>query len=255
MVGAGRLAGKVAVVTGGAGGIGQAIAERYAAEGAVVWIADREGAAVEAVAGAIGRSARAVVLDVTCQASIAAMMDALEADGQGVDVLVNAAGVFGLQSWLEFTEAEYHRIFEVNVKGLAFVTQAVAAHMAARSGGAIVNITSASGRSGNADSVLYSASKMAVISLTQSAAKGLAKRSIRVNAIAPGGVRTPMWETVEGLYGEKAQDITARLELAVPLGRLSTPADQIGAAVFFASDESAYITGQTLNVDGGLNVN
>jgi D-sorbitol dehydrogenase (acceptor) len=176
-----------------------------------------------------------------------------------IDILINGAGIFGLEPWLEISEKTYDAIFAINVKGLLFVTQAVAAQMVAQGGGSVINVTSASGRSGNPSSVAYSASKMAVISLTQSAARGLAKQCVRVNAIAPGGIDTPMWDTVRALYGASAasadRDIDAALESAIPLGRISTPADHIGAAVFFASDESAYITGQTLNIDGGLFVN
>lgn len=255
----GKLDGKVAVITGGAGGLGKAIGARFALEGARVCVADLDLAAAEAHAADIGGGAFAVRLDVTDTASIAAMVETAVAQGGRIDVLVNSAGIFGLEPWLKITERNFDAIFAINVKGLVFVTQAVTEHMVAQGGGAVVNIASAAGRSGNPASVAYSASKMTVISLTQSAALGLAAHGVRVNAIAPGGIVTPMWDTVKALYTAAGAvpggDIDAMLEKTIPLGRLSTPADHIGAAVFFASDESAYVTGQTLNIDGGLFLN
>jgi galactitol 2-dehydrogenase len=255
----GKLGGKVAIITGGAGGLGQAIARRFADEGATVVVADLDLAAAETTADQIGGDAFGTRLDVTDMSSIAAMVSSVVERTRRIDILINGAGIFGLEPWLEISEKTYDAIFAINVKGLLFVTQAVAAQMVAQGGGSVINVTSASGRSGNPSSVAYSASKMAVISLTQSAARGLAKQCVRVNAIAPGGIDTPMWDTVRALYGASAasadRDIDAALESAIPLGRISTPADHIGAAVFFASDESAYITGQTLNIDGGLFVN
>ena len=253
------LAGKIAIITGGAGGIGQAIAARFAEEGATVCIADVTADAAQAAAATIGGSAFGMALDVTQADSIEAMVAAVLARHGRIDVLVNAAGLYGLQPWLEITEADFERIFAVNVKGLLFVSQAVAKQMVAQGGGVILNIASASGRHGNPQSVVYSASKMAVISLTQSAALGLAAHGVRVNAIAPGGVITPMWGTVRQLYAEQGgkagADIDEALSRSIPLGRLSVPGDHVAAAVFLASDASGYITGQTLNIDGGLVLN
>lgn len=251
----GKLNGKVAVITGGAGGLGKAIGERFAAEGARVCVADLDLGAAQAHANAIGGEAFGVALNVADSASIAAMVETVVATAGRIDVLVNSAGVFGLEPWHSITEASFDRIFAINVKGLVFVTQAVTTQMARQGGGAVVNIASAAGRAGNPTTVAYSASKMTVISLTQSCALGLAAQGVRVNAIAPGGILTPMWDTVKSLYAASGSDIDGALEKTVPLGRLSTPADHVGAAVYFASDESAYVTGQTLNVDGGLFLN
>ncbi|MDX3899158.1 MAG: glucose 1-dehydrogenase [Sphingobium sp.] len=255
----GKLNGRIAVITGGAGGLGKAIGERFADEGAIVCVADLYLAAAEALADNIGRGAFAVRLDVTDAASIAGMVAAVVEKAGRIDILVNSAGIFGLEPWLKITEKSFDAIFAINVKGLVFVTQAVTSQMVAQGGGSVINIASAAGRAGNPMSVAYSASKMTVISLTQSAALGLARQGVRVNAIAPGGILTPMWETVHALYSTSGavpgDDINAALESSVPLGRLSTPADHIGAAVYFASDESAYVTGQTLNIDGGLFLN
>ncbi len=255
----GALAGKVAVITGGAGGIGQAIAGRYAAEGAVVCLADVSGADAQQAAADLGGEAFGVELDVTKEDSIAAMVDLVIERAGKIDVLVNSAGLYGLQPWLKITAADFDRIFAVNVKGLLFVTQAVGVGMVARGSGSIINIASSSGRRGNPSSVVYSASKMAVISLTQSAALGFAPHGVRVNALAPGGVVTPMWDRVKQLYSDAATvpggDIDTSMAKSVPLGRLSVPDDHVAAAVFFASDASAYVTGQTLNIDGGLALN
>jgi D-sorbitol dehydrogenase (acceptor) len=255
----GRLQDKVAIVTGGAGGLGMAIGTRFGLEGAHVCLADLDLAAAEAHADTIGGGSFGLRLDVTDGASIAAMVDEVIRQAGRIDILVNSAGIFALEPWHSITEAGFDRIFAINVKGLVFVTQAVTACMTAQGSGTVVNVASASGRAGNPSSVAYSASKMAVISLTQSAALGLAARGVRVNAIAPGGIVTPMWDTVKALYAAAGSvpggDIDARLASAVPLGRLSIPADHVGAVVFLASDESAYVTGQTLNIDGGLFLN
>ena len=254
----GRLYGKVALVTGGAGGLGYAIAERFAQEGATACLADLDEAAAEEQARKLGAQAFGVRLDVTDEGSVEAAAATVMQRAGRIDILVNSAGLFGLEPWLKLTRASFERIFAVNVMGLAFVTQAVAARMVPNGGGSIVNIASAAGRSGNPQSVAYSASKMAVISLTQSAALGLAPQGIRVNAIAPGGILTPMWDMVRALYrssGTVDGDITEHLQTKIPLGRMSIPADHVGAAVFLACSESAYITGQTLNIDGGLFLN
>lgn len=256
----GKLAGRTAIVTGGAGGLGQAIAETFARAGARVCIADRDADAAQASAVAIGHGAFGLPLDVTDLASIDALVAETVAHMGRIDILVNGAGIYGMEPWLHVTEEDFDSIFAVNVKGLLFMTQAVGAHMVAKGSGSIVNIASASGRAGNPRSVVYSASKMAVISLTQSAALAFAGQGVRVNAIAPGGVLTPMWETVQALNATAPgaapdADMSAQMAKAAPLGRMSTPADHVGAALFLASDDSGYITGQTLNIDGGLFLN
>ena len=250
-----KLAGKVAVVTGGAGGIGAAIAARYAVEGATVVIADRDSHA-EAAAAAIGQGAYAVDLDVTSEASIAAMIETVVRRSGGIDILVNNAAVFDMAPVLEATRASYDFVFGVNVKGMFFTLQAVARHMVARGkGGKIINMASQAGRRGEPLVSIYCASKAAVISLTQSAGLDLIKHRINVNGIAPGVVDTPMWETVDALFaryehrppGEKKRLVGE----AVPFGRMGRPDDHVGAAVFLASDDADYVVAQTLNVDGG----
>lgn len=255
----GKLAGMVAIITGGAGGLGRAIAETFAQAGAIVCIADRDADAVQATADAIGKDAFGLALDVTDLQSIDAVVAGTLARAGRIDILINGAGIYDMEPWLHVTEKRFDSVFAVNVKGLLFMTQAVGAHMVANGGGAIVNIASASGRAGNPRSVVYSASKMAVISLTQSSALAFAAHGVRVNAIAPGGVLTPMWDTVQALNAASGTvpsgDMSAQMTKATPLGRMSTPADHVGAALFLASKDSGYITGQTLNIDGGLFLN
>jgi D-sorbitol dehydrogenase (acceptor) len=251
-----KLEGKVAVVTGGARGIGAAICRRYADEGARVVVADILEGEAEALAGEIGRGAFGVALDVTRRPSINAMVERVVAEAGGIDVLVNNAAIFDMAPLLEISEASYDKQFAVNVKGLLFTLQAVAAQMVKQGrGGKIVNFSSQAGRRGEPLVAVYCASKAAVISLTQSAGLALIKHKINVNSIAPGVVDTPMWDQVDALFakyeglplGEKKRQVGQ----AVPFGRMGAPEDMVGAAVFLASVDADYIVAQTLNVDGG----
>lgn len=251
-----RLKGKVAVVTGGARGIGRAICERYAQEGATVVVADLLAAEAGALAASLGGGAFAVELDVTKQASIDAMVATVVETAGGIDVLVNNAGIFDMGPVVEVTERSWDIQFAVNTKGLFFTLQAVARRMIAQGrGGKIINFSSQAGRRGEALVSVYCASKAAVISLTQSCGLDLIKHGINVNGIAPGVVDTPMWDHVDSLFaryenrplGEKKRLVGE----AVPYGRMGRPDDMVGAAVFLASDDADYVVAQTLNVDGG----
>ena len=252
----GKLADKVAIIAGGARGIGAAVARRYAEEGARVVVADRLLDEAKSVAAALGHGAFAVALDVTDPQSIAAMVaDVISQAGQ-IDILVNGAAVFDLAPITDITRESYHKVFRVNVEGLIFTLQAVARQMIAQGkGGKIVNFASQAGRRGEALVAIYCASKAAVISFTQSAGLALIKHRINVNAIAPGVVDTPMWDEVDALFakyenlplGEKKRQVGA----AVPYGRMGRPEDLTGMAVFLASDDAEYIVAQTYNVDGG----
>jgi D-sorbitol dehydrogenase (acceptor) len=247
---------KVALVTGGARGIGRAICEAFVREGARVAVADRlEGDAAE-TAAALGEAAMAVPMDVTDPASIAAGVASVEEAWGGIDILVNNAGIFNMCSIEEITPEDYRRQFDVNVGGTIFVTQAVIPGMKRRGkGGAIINFSSQAGRRGEAYVTIYCATKAAVISITQSMALELARDNIRVNAIAPGVVDTPMWDHVDSLFaryenrplGEKKRLVGE----AVPLGHMGRPEEIADPCVFLASEEARYITAQTLNVDGG----
>jgi NAD(P)-dependent dehydrogenase (short-subunit alcohol dehydrogenase family) len=251
-----RLAGKSALITGSARGIGKAFAEAYAREGATVAIADINLEAAEKTAAEIGGKAYAVKLDVTDQASIDAAVEAVESKAGGLDILINNAALFDLAPIVEISRASYEKLFSVNVAGTLFMLQAAARSMIARGkGGRIINIASQAGRRGEPLVAVYCATKAAVISLTQSAGLDLIKHHINVNGIAPGVVDSDMWDEVDALFakyenrpkGEKKRLVGE----GVPYGRMGKPEDLAGMAVFLASDESEYIVAQTYNVDGG----
>lgn len=254
-----RLASRHALLTGAGGGIGLAVAEGYLAEGASCTVADLAPQAPPALAELMARhpaQLQYVQADVTSAESVGALLAAAQRRFGPIDILFNNAAVFDMAPLLESDLDMYQRLFDVNVKGMFLVMQQVLQSMrdAGRTG-AIVNLASQAGRRGEALVAHYCASKAAVISYTQSAALAMAPHGIRVNGIAPGVVDTPMWNHVDSLFaryeglqpGEKKKAVG----LAVPLGRMGTPADLVGAAIFLACDDSAYITAQTLNVDGG----
>lgn len=248
-----KLAGKIALVTGGARGIGRAICEAYAAAGAQVAVADLLEEDARETAEAVG--GMAVVMDVADPASISAGVAAVEQAWGGIDILVNNAGIFNMASLERITFEDYRRQYDVNVAGTIFAAQAVVPSMRKRGGGVIVNFTSQAGRRGEPNVTVYCSTKAAVISITQSLALELAGDGIRVNAIAPGVVDTPMWDLVDSQFaeyenkpiGQKKREVGT----AVPLGRMGDPQDVAGPCVFLASDDARYITAQTLNVDGG----
>ncbi len=251
-----RLDGKVALVTGGARGIGRAICEAYAKEGARVAVADRLADDAAETAAALGEAGMAVTMDVTDLASIKTGVAAVENAWGGIDVLVNNAGIFNMAPIEEITPEDYRRQYDVNVGGTIFAVQAVIPGMKRRGkGGSIINFSSQAGRRGEPNITIYCSTKAAVISITQSMALELARDNIRMNAIAPGVVDTPMWDQVDALFakyehrqpGEKKRIVGE----AVPLGRMGNPEDIAGPCVFLASEEARYVTAQTLNVDGG----
>jgi NAD(P)-dependent dehydrogenase (short-subunit alcohol dehydrogenase family) len=250
-----RLAGKSALVTGAARGIGAAFARAYAAEGATVAIGDIDMDRAEATAAGIER-AYAVRLDVTDQASIEAGVAAVAERAGRLDILVNNAAVFDAAPIVEITRETYDRLFAINVAGTLFTLQAAARQMIAQGqGGRIINMASQAGRRGEALVAVYCATKAAVISLTQSAGLDLIRHGINVNAIAPGVVEGEHWDGVDALFaryenrplGEKKRLVGE----AVPIGRMARAEDLTGMAIFLASAEADYIVAQTYNVDGG----
>lgn len=255
----GRLQDRHALLTGAGGGIGLAVAQAYLAQGALCSVVDiapsPPPALVPVLAAHTGR-VQYLAADVTQVAQIDAMVAAAQERFGVPRILFNNAAVFDLAPLLESDESMYDRLFAVNVKGMFFVMQRVLARMVeSKVRGVVINMASQAGRRGEALVSHYCASKAAVISYTQSAALAMAPHGIRVNGISPGVIDTPMWQQVDGLFaryeglapGEKKSQVGR----AVPLGYMGAPADIAGAAVFLASDDSSYITAQTLNVDGG----
>ena len=265
-----QLEGKVALVTGGARGLGEGIALVLAARGANVAVCDinLEGARQSASAIAVlGRQAEAYSADVTSQAELRHTVDAVLANFGRIDILVNAAGVIGAAGFEDTTgsrEEDWDLTFDVNVKGTALASNAVIPHMQERRFGKIVNIASHAGRGGGSGGGAYSASKAAVIHLTQSYALDLAPYNINVNVVCPGTIWTPMWERIAvraKRNNPEQQHLTPReiFDAAIaercPLGREQTPEDIGKAVAFFASDDAINITGQSLNVNGGTRMN
>ena len=251
-----RLAGKTALITGAARGIGRSFARAYLREGARVAIADIDLEGARRAAADLCDGCIAVAMDVSDQASIdKAVNETIAALGQ-IDILINNAAVFTAAPIAEITRDDFRRVFDINVAGTLFTLQAVARHMIARGqGGKIINMASQAGRRGEPLVAVYCASKAAVISLTQSAGLDLIKHGINVNAISPGVVDGDHWDGVDAFFaryenkpaGQKKREVGA----AVPFGRMGTADDLTGMAVFLASDEAEYIVAQTYNVDGG----
>ena len=251
-----RLAGKSALITGSARGIGRGFAEAYLAEGATVAIADINMEAAQATAAELGDGAYAVQLDVSDQASIDAAIAAVVAKSGKVDILINNAALFDAAQTVDITRASFDKLYAVNVAGTLFTMQAAAKQMIAQGhGGKIINMASQAGRRGESLVLVYCSTKAAVISMTQSAGLNLIEHGINVNAIAPGVVDGDHWEHVDSMFakleGKPLGQKKAEVAASVPAGRFAVPADLTGMAVFLASSDADYIVSQTYNVDGG----
>ena len=244
-----RLEGKVAIVPGAGSGFGAGIARKFVAEGAKVLVADRDAAAAERVATALGANARGVHADVTRAADVAAMVDAAQAHFGGLHILVNNAGMGHVpQPMEELAEDEFDRILAVNVKAIYLAARAVVPRFKAQRQGVILNIASTAGVSPRPRLTWYNASKGWVITATRSMAVELAPSGIRVNALNPVAGETPMLKT---FMGEDTPEVRAKFLATIPLGRFSTPEDLGNAACFLCSDEASMITGVAMEVDGG----
>jgi NAD(P)-dependent dehydrogenase (short-subunit alcohol dehydrogenase family) len=247
-----RLEGQTAIVTGGASGLGRAIALGFSREGARLVLVDRDydgAAAVAAEIGAMGQQAVPVRADVARASEVeAAVTRALESFGR-IDVLVNSAGISTSAPFLQATENEFERVIQTDLKGTFFFGQAVARHMVEQRAGSIVNLASQSGAAYvRGLSAEYHAAKAAVIHLTRVMAVELGPHGVRANAIAPALMLTPLtrprWDSLPAMREYHLSKL--------PLGRVGDPGDVVGPAIFLASAESAYVTGHTLFVDGGF---
>ena len=237
-----RLEGKRAVITGAAQGIGKAIAELYVEEGASVILADIDEEKVTALAGELGQTALRV--DVSKKSEIDALFALVEHDWNGLDILVNNAGVTHAAELMDLTEADFDRVFAINLKSALFATQHAARLM--KEGGAIVNMSSVNAILGIPNQIPYALSKGAMKQLTNVSALSLAPRGIRVNAIGPGTILTDLARSI--MTDRAAED---RVLARTPLGRTGSPEEVATIAVFLACSESSYVTGQTIYPDGG----
>ena len=261
-----RLTDQKALVTGGARGIGRAIALALATEGADVILADVEVAAAEKTADsirAIGRACAVLPIDVSDDAAVASSIEEVLSEHGHVDILVNNAGIAPERIGSKGTLEDWNACYAANVRGAWLMSAALTPQFRQRGAGKIVNIASIAGRRGHAGLAPYNASKAAVISMTQSLAEELGRSNINVNAVCPGLVWTDMWRHLEGAmqrdHSEEVVDrrsaFNAILESRCPLQREQMPEDIAHAVVFFASEEARNITGQSLNVDGGMEMN
>lgn len=256
-----ELTNRVCVVTGAGRGIGARIAERLAERGAKVGVVDINRTGAEAIAAAIvdrGGEAIGLECDVTNRMSVSTAVSTVVDWAGPLDVMFNNAGVSQTKHFLDVTEAEFERIVRVNALGVLICTQEAAKQMITQGGGGhIVNTASIAGKEGFPLFAAYSASKFAVVGLTQAAARALAEHGIRVNAMCPGVVTTELWKQLDQEFidlGETQEPGQSLEEFGAGIlaGRLSVPDDVAGLAVFLASSDADYLTGQAINVDGGM---
>ncbi len=242
----GRLAGRRVLITGAARGIGAAIAETFAAEGASLALLDREGDQCRATAERLG--AQALDVDLADPANAREVTQtAIDALG-GIDVLVNNAGILHIAPLLDITVDDWDRTFDINVRAMLLTTQVAARAMigAAQGGGSIINMASMGGKVGSPNQAHYAASKAAVIGFTRVSAIELGEHGIRVNCICPGYVLTEMGAAT------RTPEMVAKWSAMSPLGRCAEPGEVADMALFLASDQARYCTGQAMNVSGGM---
>ncbi|WP_353510557.1 3-oxoacyl-ACP reductase family protein [Intrasporangium sp.] len=243
-----RLEGKIAIVTGAARGLGRGIAERLAAEGAVVVVTDVNAEGAQQAATELGGSAVGLGCDVSDYDSVeATVADVRDRYGR-IDVLVNNAGWDRAAPFLELDRDLWPRIIGINLVGVLNTSKVVLPIMAEQGSGSVVNISSDAGRVGSSGEAVYSAAKGGVIAFTKSMAREMARKQVRVNVVCPGPSDTQLFAEFAGDNDKLREALTK----AIPLRRLGQPEDVAGAVAYFASDDSTYVTGQTVSVSGGL---
>jgi len=243
-----RLKGKIALITGGARGIGRAIALTFAREGADIVVADVNLEVAGKTASeieAMGRGALALEMDVTDYQKVEEGINKILDKFGKVDILVNNAGITKDNLLLRMSQAEWDAVINVNLKGTFNCIKAVSKPMVKQRGGRIISIASIIGLMGNWGQANYAASKAGIIALTKTVAKELASRNINANCVAPGFIQTDM-------TAKLSEDVKAKMMQAIPMAKLGTPEDVANVCLFLASQESSYITGQTITVDGGM---
>jgi meso-butanediol dehydrogenase/(S,S)-butanediol dehydrogenase/diacetyl reductase len=247
----GRFQGSCALITGAASGIGRAVAKRLNSEGAFTHLLDRNREKLDGVRASLSDGCAAHIADVTQEAQVEAVMDAIRACSRPVvDLLINSAGVYEISSLAELAVAEWDEVISINLRGTFLLCQAFARQMPAGKGGAIINISSVAAFVGDSSepAAHYNASKAGVLGLTTQLAVELAPKGIRVNAVCPGVIDTPMLQMMK----RDAEAGRRYLRESVPLGRLGKPAEVADLVAFLASQEASYITGAAIPVDGGL---
>jgi 2-hydroxycyclohexanecarboxyl-CoA dehydrogenase len=248
------LSGKVAIVTGGGGGIGGATCRRFAAEGAKIAILDLNLAAAEKVAGdiaAAGGVAKAIACDITDHAAVTAAVAATEQALGPVDILVNNAGWDVFKPFAKTSPSDWPKLIAINLTGALNLHHAVLPGMVARKGGRIVNIASDAARVGSSGEAVYAACKGGIVSFSKTIAREHARHGITCNVVCPGPTETALFEDYKQGAGNPEKLLEA-FTRSIPLGRIGRPDDLPGAILFFASDDAAYVTGQVLSVSGGL---